>query len=174
MLFVLLVFQLHNYIIIHLYNNLINNCYEEIHDYDLINEEDNKSISQATKFPRIFLFEKEKGDLLPLPTTEIRRKYHLTLNEVTVSKESLITYKSNKYSVPKNYIGCKVGLVVIRDQLHIYYNKKIITIHQITNKLLNIKDEHDLKYKNINKSREETKKKEKSIIQKELEDIIYD
>ena len=146
-----------------------------MHDIlETINEEDNKSISQATKFPRIFLFEKEKGDLLPLPTTEIRRKYHLTLNEVTVSKESLITYKSNKYSVPKNYIGCKVGLVVIRDQLHIYYNKKIITIHQITNKLLNIKDEHNLKYKKINKRRDEISKKEKSIIQKELEDIIYD
>lgn len=139
-----------------------------------INEEDNKSISQATKFPRIFLFEKEKGDLLPLPTTEIRRKYHLTLNEVTVSKESLISYQSNKYSVPKHYIGCKVGLVVIRDQLHIYYNKKIITIHQITNKLLNIKDEHDLKYKNIDKDNKKTITKEKSIIQKELEDIIYD
>ena len=140
---------------------------------ETINEEDNKSISQATKFPRIFLFEKEKGDLLPLPTTEIRRKYHLTLNEVTVSKESLISYQSNKYSVPKNYIGCKVGLVVIRDQLHIYYNKKIITIHQITNKLLNIKDEHDLKYKNIIKKNDENNKV-KSIIQKELEDIIYD
>lgn len=146
-----------------------------MHDIlETINEEDNKCISQATKFPRIFLFEKEKGDLLPLPTTEIRRKYHLTLNEVTVSKESLISYKSNKYSVPKDYIGCKVGLVVIRDQLHIYYNKKIITIHQITNKLLNIKDEHELKYKNINNNSNQTNKKEKSIIQKELEDIIYD
>ena len=146
-----------------------------MHDIlETINEEDNKSISQATKFPRIFLFEKEKGDLLPLPTTEIRRKYHLTLNEVTVSKESLITYKSNKYSVPKNYIGCKVGLVVIRDQLHIYYNKKIITIHQITNKLLNIKDEHDLKYKNSVKNSDESNQKEKTIIQRELEDIIYD
>ena len=139
-----------------------------------INEEDNKSISQATKFPRIFLFEKEKGDLLPLPTTEIRRKYHLTLNEVTVSKESLVSYQSNKYSVPKDYIGCKVGLAVIRNQLHIYYNKKIITIHQITNKLLNIKDEHDLKYKNSVKNSDESNQKEKSIIQKELEDIIYD
>ena len=146
-----------------------------MHDIlETINEEDNKSISQATKFPRIFLFEKEKGDLLPLPTTEIRRKYHLTLNEVTVSKESLVSYQSNKYSVPKDYIGCKVGLAVIRNQLHIYYNKKIITIHQITNKLLNIKDEHNLKYKKINKRRDEISKKEKSIIQKELEDIIYD
>ena len=146
-----------------------------MHDIlETINEEDNKSISQATKFPRIFLFEKEKGDLLPLPNTEIRRNYHLTLNEVTVSKESLVSYKSNKYSVPKDYIGCKVGLVVIRDQLHIYYNKKIITIHQITNNLLNIKDEHELKYKNIDNSINQTNKKEKSIIQKELEDIIYD
>ena len=146
-----------------------------MHDIlETINEEDNKSISQATKFPRIFLFEKEKGDLLPLPTTEIRRKYHLTLNEVTVSKESLVSYQSNKYSVPKDYIGCKVGLAVIRNQLHIYYNKKIITIHQITNKLLNIKDEHDLKYKNSVKNSDESNQKEKSIIQKELEDIIYD
>ena len=32
-----------------------------MHDIlETINEEDNKSISQATKFPRIFLFEKKK------------------------------------------------------------------------------------------------------------------
>lgn len=156
------------------YNGKYIDLYHMHNILETINEEDNKSISQATKFPRIFLFEKEKGDLLPLPSTEIRKKYHLTLNEVTVSKESLISYQSNKYSVPKNYIGCKVGLVVIRDQLHIYYSKKIITIHQITNKLLNIKDEHELKYKNIDKSKDEPNKKEKSIIQKELEDISYD
>ena len=156
------------------YNGKYIDLYHMHEILEIINKEDNDDISQATKFPRIFLFEKEKGDLLPLPTTEIRRKYHLTLNEVTVSKESLISYQSNKYSVPKKYIGCRVGLVVIRDKLHIYYNKKIITIHQITNKLLNIKDEHDLKYKNIKKDAQERTMKEKSIIQKELEDIIYD
>ena len=42
------------------------------------------------------------------------------------------------------------------------------------NKLLNIKDEHDLKYKNSVKNSDESNQKEKSIIQKELEDIIYD
>lgn len=69
--------------------------------------------------------EKEKCDLLPLPSKEIRKKYHLTLNEVTVSNESLISYKSNKYSVPKKYIGLKVGLAIVRDtELHIYYNEK--------------------------------------------------
>lgn len=156
------------------YNGKYIDLYHMHEILEIINKEDNDDISQATKFPRIFLFEKEKGDLLPLPTTEIRRKYHLTLKEVIVSKESLVSYKSNKYSVPKKYIGCKVSLVVIRDKLHIYYNKKIITVHQITNKLLNIKDGHDLKYKNIKKDAQERTMKEKSIIQKELEEIIYD
>ena len=156
------------------YNGKYIDLYHMHEILEIINKEDNDDISQATKFPRIFLFKKEKGDFLPLPSTEIRRKYHLTLKEVIVSKESLVSYKSNKYSVPKKYIGCRVGLVVIRDKLHIYYNKKIITIHQITNKLLNIKDEHDLKYKNIKKDVQERTMKEKSIIQKELEEIIYD
>jgi len=66
---------------------------------DIINREDNQGISQATKFPRDFLLEKEKGDLLPLPPIEIRQKYHLSLKDVHVSNESLISYKSNKYSV---------------------------------------------------------------------------
>lgn len=156
------------------YNGKYIDIYHMHEILEIINKEDNDNVSQATKFPRIFLFEKEKGDFLPLPSTEIRRKYHLTLKEVIVSKESLVTYKSNKYSVPKIYIGRKVGLVVVRDKLHIYYNKKIITIHQITNKLLNIKDEHDLKYKNIKKDSKENTMKEKTIIQKELEEIIYD
>lgn len=156
------------------YNGKYIDIYHMHEILEIINKEDNDNVSQATKFPRIFLFEKEKGDFLPLPSTEIRRKYHLTLKEVIVSKESLVTYKSNKYSVSKIYIGRKVGLVVVRDKLHIYYNKKIITIHQITNKLLNIKDEHDLKYKNIKKDSKENTMKEKTIIQKELEEIIYD
>lgn len=156
------------------YNGKYIDLYHMHEILEIINKEDNDDISQATKFHRIFLFGKEKGDILPLPSTEIRRKYHLTLKEVIVSKESLVSYKSNKYSVPKKYIGCRVGLVVIRDKLHIYYNKKIITIHQITNKLLNIKDEHNLKCKNIKIDAQEKVMKEKTIIQKELEEIIYD
>lgn len=152
------------------YNGKYIDLYHMSEILDIINEEDNNDISQATKFPRIFLFEKEKGDFSPLPTTEIREKYHLTLNEVIVSKESLIPYKSNKYSVPKKYIGYKVGLIVIRDKLHIYYSKKLITIHQITNKLLNIKDEHDLKYK----KKELDESGSKSIILREMENIKYD
>lgn len=150
-----------------------NGKYNDIDDMhkilEIINIEDNEKPSQATKLPRTFLLQKEKGALNPLPATEIRQKYHLKLNEVHVSKESLISYKSNKYSVPKKYIGLKVGLTVIRDELHIYYNKKIITIHKITNNLLNIKPEHNLIYE----TREE-KPKQKSIILEEMGRIKYD
>jgi transposase len=128
------------------YNGTYQDLIEMHEKLEMINQEDNLSISQATKFPRIFLLEKEKGDLNPLPTKEVRQKYHLSLNEVYVSNESMISYKSNKYSVAKKFIGLKVGLIVIRDELHIYYNNKIICVHKITNHLLNIKKEHDLFY----------------------------
>ena len=59
----------------------------DIHDkLEKINSEDNERPSQATRLPRNFLLEKEKGDLLPLPSKEIRSKYHLKLNEVYVTK----------------------------------------------------------------------------------------
>ena len=144
---------------------------DEIHEVlEKINEEDNESISQATKLPRQFLFNKEKDDLNPLPSKEIRIKYHLSLKEVHVSNESMISYKSNKYSVPKKYIGMTVGLVTIKDELHIYHNKKIITKHKITNNPLNVKIEHELFYeKNTN-----TKAYKTSILIKELKELNYD
>ena len=144
---------------------------DEIHEVlEKINEEDNESISQATKLPRQFLFNKEKDDLNPLPSKEIRIKYHLSLKEVHVSNESMISYKSNKYSVPKKYIGMTVGLVAIKDELHIYHNKKIITKHKITNNPLNVKIEHELFYeKNTN-----TKTYKTSILTKELKELNYD
>ena len=143
---------------------------DNVHDiFEVINNEDNDSISQATKFPRRFLLEKEKGDLLPLPRKEIRQKYHLTLNEVHVSNESLISYRSNKYSVPKKFIGLKVGIVIKRDELHIHYNSKIIAIHKITNNLLNIKKEHNLTYLN-----NKTKDLDNKIMIDEMRNINYD
>lgn len=150
-----------------------NGTYEDLIDMhetlEMINKEDNESLSQATKFPRNFLLEKEKGDLNPLPPKEIRQKYHLTLNEVYVSNESLISYKSNKYSVPRTFIGLKVGLVVIRDELHIYYNNKIIAIHKITSHLLNIKKEHKLYY-----NKKTQQKESDDIIINEMRYINYD
>ncbi len=151
------------------YNGSYENLIDMHETLEVINKEDNESLSQATKFPRNFLLEKEKGDLQPLPPKEIRQKYHLTLNEVYVSNESLISYKSNKYSVPRTFIGLKVGLVVIRDELHMYYNSKIIAIHKITSHLLNIKKEHKLYY-NKKTHQEESN----DIIINEMRYINYD
>lgn len=139
---------------------------------EMINDEDNLDISQATKFPRRFLLEKEKGDLQPLPSKEVRQKYHLSLNEVYVSNESLISYRSNKYSVSKQFIGLKVGLAVIKDELHIYYNNKIIATHKITTHLLNIKKEHQLTYKKYKRDENITQSNE--IIINEMRHINYD
>ena len=135
------------------------------------NNEDNECPSQATRLPRNFLLEKEKGDLLPLPSKEIRSKYHLKLNEVYVTNESLFQYKYNKYSLPQEYIGKRVGLAVQNKEVLIYYNGKIIEKHPITNNKFNIKEEHELYYKKTDK---QAFKESNQIILKELENIIYD
>ena len=151
------------------YNGKYKDIYDMHEKLEIIHNEDNDNISQATKLPRIFLLEKEKGDLNPLPSKEIRQKYHLSLNEVHVSNESLISYKSNKYSVPRKFIGLNVGLVIKANELHIYYKGKIITIHQISNNLLNIKQGHELKYK-----KEILTTKDTTIINNEMRNIKYD
>lgn len=135
-----------------------------------INAEDNENISQTTNFPRNFLFIKEKGDLLPLPTIEIRQKYHLTLNEVIVTPDATISYKTNRYSLPKTYIGKRVGLSVQGDELQVYYNDKIVTRHTISNNKLNIKKEHELFYP----THEEKSLSPNTNIINELKGIKYD
>lgn len=151
------------------YNGKYIDVYDMHEKLEIINIEDNEDISQATKFPRNFLLAKEKDDLMPLPKKEIGQKYHLTLNEVAVSNESLISYKSNKYSVPKKFIGLKVGLAVQKDKLLIYYNNKVITIHQISTNLLNIKEEHNLKYHNTKEIM-----LDKEVLLDEMRNIDYD
>jgi transposase/putative transposon-encoded protein len=148
--------------------------YEDLHDVhrvlEIINTEDNESISQATNLPPVFLWNIEKDKLQPLPTKEVRMKYYLKLKEVVVSNESLISFKSNKYSVPKQFIGKKVGRTIKNNRLQIYYNNKVITEHQITDKKLNIKQSHNLFYeKKLNSYIVENK-----IILQEMEAIAYD
>ena len=158
-----------------------NGKYKSIEDVSeklsIINNEDNTSVSQVTKLPRILLFNKEKGDMNPLPTKAIRVKYHLTLNTVKVSNESLISYKGCKYSVPKLYLHKKVQLVVSSNStLHIYYDNKIIAHHVISNNPLNIDVKHNLIYKEQTdfSSKDENAFTSNKYIKKELESIKYD
>ncbi|WP_113671128.1 IS21 family transposase [Vallitalea guaymasensis] len=104
------------------YNGTYNDL-DEVHEkLRVINCEDNETISQGTNFPAVFLFKHEKDKLQKLPRKDIRKNYYLKTKEVVVSNESLISYKSNKYSVPKQYIGKIVGRIIKNNKLHIYYN----------------------------------------------------
>ena len=144
----------------------------DVHDkLKIINDEDNRGISQATNLPRIFLLNKEKGEFSNLPPRKIRENYHLSINKVAVTKDSLFSYKSNKYSVPKRLIGFKVNLIVKNSQLHVYYNNKIVTVHNISTNKLNIKKSHNLYYPS---KAEKNCDLNKDIIIKEMRNIIYD
>jgi len=144
----------------------------DVHDkLKIINDEDNRGISQATNLPRIFLLNKEKGEFSNLPPRRIRENYHLSINKVAVTKDSLFSYKSNKYSVPKKLIGFKVNLIVKNSQLHVYYNNKIITVHDISKNKLNIKESHNLYYPSKDLKNCDLKQ---DIIIEEMRNIIYD
>lgn len=161
--------QLYNY----------NGTYEGIMDMHRrlkqINNEDNHAASQATRLPRYFLLEKEKGDLIPLPSLAVRRPYHLHFKKVHVTNDSLFQYRYNKYSIAKEFIGKQVEIVVQNNKLYIYYNGNMIDSHPITNQPLNIKPEHQLYYvKQKNDTREKEVAKEPSIISMELGGIRYD
>jgi hypothetical protein len=94
-------------------------------------EDINNNISQAhNKIPRDLL-EEEQKHMLKLPNDDILNSY--IENKITrkVSIESCVQYKSNKYSVPTQYIGKEVWIKVEKTSLEIYFNKTKIRSHEI-------------------------------------------
>ena len=62
-----------------------------------------------------------------------------------VSKESMITYKGKKYSVPTYLIGKQVTISEIDSRINVYYNiTDFICQHEISDRYLNYR-ESDLK-----------------------------
>lgn len=107
-----------------------------------INDEVNKQTNGTTNMPPIDLFNKEKEYLQPLPNKQIIDKYLDTMIPVKVPNTLLVYYKGAEYSVPAKFIGKTVKLNVLNNKLYIYYNKKIIAIHEISNKKINYLEEH--------------------------------
>lgn len=72
------------------------------------------------------LFAEEKLKLYPLPI-----KNYNSYSDVTrlVSKELLVEYKSNKYSIPEEYIGKFITLRVRAYTIEAWYKGKLITSH---------------------------------------------
>lgn len=107
-----------------------------------INAKVNQSINQTTGLPPILLFQKEKEYLQPLPNKAIIESYMNNRLTANVHKDSLINYKNCKYSVPSKYINKTVTLQVIKDELHIYFNTDLISIHKISDKKINYLEDH--------------------------------
>lgn len=109
------------------YDELINKV-EELNE-----KENNRYHHSYGMIPRISL-QKEKDFLLPLPRVKIRNHYQIATTQVTVDNSCLISYKSNKYSVPTEYLNKKLLIQVYENKLHIYFNTKLVTVHSISNK----------------------------------------
>jgi len=104
-----------------------------------------KVISQPceeTGVTPLFLFQKEKEYLQPLPSNDIIESYLSHDRQTTVRKDSMVTYNKCKYSVPAEYIEKPVRLKVYNDELHIYYSTECIASHHLSEKKLNYKPDH--------------------------------
>ena len=117
--------------------------YEELEKIvKMFMKEINKEISQGTNMKPIERLAKETKYLLPLPNQEVLNAYTTSPKEYKVSKESMITYKGQKYSVPTYLIGKSVSVKETDEYIHIYYITNLITKHKKSKKFLNYHKEH--------------------------------
>lgn len=107
-----------------------------------INQKVNTYPCQETNVPPLLLFQKEKEYLLPLPKDDVIESYLPHDRQTTVRSDSLVTYMNSKYSVPPEYIGKPVRLLVSDDTLQIYYSTDLIAVHILSQKRLNYQKEH--------------------------------
>lgn len=123
------------------YNNDLS--YEELtKKINEINERENTSYHEGYNSIPLFDYENEKDLLQQLPPSSIRDHYTIDTTTVKVNNSSMISYKSNQYSVPPEYMNKQLQVQVFDQQLHLYYNKKLVAIHKVSNKKLNYLEEH--------------------------------
>lgn len=101
--------------------------------YKNINDETSQSHNRIVN--EVFAYEKEY--LLPLPNNKILSSYLSNRQTRRVAKDSMISYKNNKYSVPVKYIGFDLNVIEKDNSLYIYDNTNLLRCHQILNNPLN-------------------------------------
>lgn len=106
------------------YDELVNKVKE-------LNDKENTRYHEGYGLVPIFSLQKEKDSLKPIPKASLRNHYKITSVNVKVDNSSLISYKSNKYAVPPEYLYKTLKLQVHDNKLHLYYNTKLITVHNI-------------------------------------------
>ena len=107
-----------------------------------INKKVNTYPCQETNMPPLLLFQKEKEYLQPLPKDDVVESYLPHDRQTTVRSDSLVTYRNCKYSVPPEYIGKPVRLLVSDNTLQIYCSTDLIAVHALSQKRFNYQKEH--------------------------------
>lgn len=107
-----------------------------------INLKVNKQVNSTIGVAPIMLFNKEKEYLKPLPNKQIMDQYLINTNHLKISNESLFYYKGRRYSVPHKFINQTVEVQEENNKLYVYYNKELITMHEISEKNINYKEKH--------------------------------
>ncbi|WP_291581414.1 Mu transposase domain-containing protein [Clostridium sp. UBA6640] len=124
------------------YNGIVENLQELHEKMSIITNEANSRICQATGLPPILVFNKEKEHLLALPHDKVCSFYKNITTSVKVNTNALFKYKQNMYSVPPELIGKTIAIEVTENNLYVYYNKNLVTIHNISNKKVNYHNDH--------------------------------
>ena len=123
-----------------------NNEFETIEELEEIVREVmsdiNNDKSYATDEIPLKLLEKEKEYLLPLPNQELINNYFTKPTTRIVTKESMVTYMNNKYSLDPKYIGKTVNLEVDDTEIKIFYGKEIIATHKLSKRKFNYHKSH--------------------------------
>lgn len=117
------------------YNGLVKKV-EEIN-----NRENMRYHKSYQKIPFKHL-KKEKDFLLPLPPKQIRSHYQITTKDYKVNNSCMISFKNNLYSLPLEYKNKVIQLQEYDNQIHIYFNTKLICIHKISNNNINYLKDH--------------------------------
>ena len=118
-----------------------NNEFDSIEDLEKIVDTFTKNINNETSqsHTRIVneVFEYEKEYLLSLPNNKIFSTYLSNRQTRKVAKDSMVSYKNNKYSVPVKYIGFNLNVIEKDNSLYIYDNTNLVRCHHISNNPLN-------------------------------------
>lgn len=151
-----------------------NNEFETIEELDkivkkLMEEINNEDINLLEK--PIDRLKEEQKYLHSLPSREIIYPYFAKNKGYKVSKESMITYKKHKYSVPIRFIGEYLTVKETGDSLDIYYNTDLIVNYKISNKYLNYKKEHAKEILKSDALKNKTEKEIEAFIEKNLSNM---
>ena len=124
------------------YNNEFEDEEELIKIIEEINKKVNRQINSSIGTTPIMLYQKEKEYLQSLPNEKVRKQYLEETTRVKVTNESLFYYKKRRYSVPTKFINTTLEIQEDNNKLYVYYNRDLVTVHEISKKNINYKEEH--------------------------------